>query len=373
MTASGRAAWTPGLLWEGSFFVHHSLANVNCEMAAALARSGVELGLMPYEPPQFAHGVDPRYAPIAERLGRMPAIVDAHVRHQWPPNFRRPQRGRFVLLQPWEFGSLPIRWVERIESGVDEVWVPSTWVRDVYVSSGVDPDTVFVIPQGVDPAVFNPSAPPRRLRTSKTFRFLFVGGSLERKGFDLLLDAYARTFSSNDDVCLVIKDFFYGAGEGRAAVRALRRRRRAPAVEYSYGNWPARALAGLYTACHCYVHPYRGEGFALPIAEAMACGLPAIVTGSGPVLDYCARGTAYLVPAEVQPVPGGWDRRFATVRPPTWFEPDLKALCDAMRQVFEEYDVARRRGAKGSAHIRRRFTWDHSATAVLARLRAWHS
>jgi glycosyltransferase involved in cell wall biosynthesis len=365
--ARRQAAAQPGLIWEGSFFVHHSLANVNCEIAIALTHAGVDLGLIPYEPHQYDHHLHPRYAPVAERIGRRPSRVQAHVRHRWPPRFARPKKGRFVLMQPWEFGTLPRRWIPRIARDVDEVWVPSRWVRGVYARSGVDARKVVVVPQGVDPDVFHPGAPPLRLPTARTFRFLFVGGSLERKGFDLLLAAYSEEFTRDDDVCLVIKDFFYG-GYGRADVAAVRRKPRAPEIRYSYGNRPAHEIAGLYTACDCYVHPFRGEGFGLPIVEAMACGLPVIVTGRGPALDYCTHDHAYLLDAEEQLVPGDWDPRFPTVRPPTWFEPDRQQLRRAMRAVFERRDEARRKGRRASAHIRARFTWQRAAARICARL-----
>jgi glycosyltransferase involved in cell wall biosynthesis len=347
--------------------VHHSLANVNCEMARALAKAKVDLGLVPYEVHQFDVTVDTRYGVIADHLQRRPARVDCHVRHRWPPRFIRPPAGAFVVLQPWEYGSLPRRWVAEINRRVDELWVPSRWVRDVSIGSGVDRAKVVVIPQGVDPEVFCPEAPPARLDTRRTFRFLFVGGSLERKGFDILLKTYGEMFTSADDVCLVIKDFFYG-GAGRAAVAALRRRRRAPEVLYIDGNLPARAIAGFYTASNCYVHPYRGEGFGLPIIEAMACGLPVITTGRGPALDYCTPDNAYLVPAEEQPVGDDWDARFPTVRQPTWFEPDRRALRDRMREVFDNRDAARRVGVRASADVRRHFTWQRAATAVVKRV-----
>lgn len=102
----------------------------------------------------------------------------------------------------------------------------------------------------------------------------------------------------------------------------------------------------------------------------MACGLPVIVTGRGPALDYCTRDTAYLVPAEERPVPGPWDRGVPTVRDPTWFDPDKPELCRLLRGVFESRDDARRVGARASARILERFTWRQSADAIAARLRA---
>ena len=57
-------------------------------------------------------------------------------------------------------------------------------------------------------------------------------------------------------------------------------RERGYAVEYIDRILSETEMAGLYAACDCLVHPFRGEGFALPIVEAMACGLPVIVTGA---------------------------------------------------------------------------------------------
>jgi glycosyltransferase involved in cell wall biosynthesis len=357
-----------GVLWEGSFFAHHSLANVNRELSVLLAGfDDVDLGLVSCERRRFGDEVDPRYRAITERLERRPRPVDVYVRHRWPPDFSRPDARRFVLVQPYEYGTAPEAWVRGIADSVDELWVHSRFVRDAYVRSGVDPAKVELIPLGVNPEWFNPDIEPLPLRTEKSFKFLFVGGTLERKGFDLLLRAYAQEFTADDDVTLVVKDFFYGP-HGRELVRALRRDPAAPEVRYGYGTMDPTRLGGLYTACDCSVHPYRAEGFCLPIVEAMACGLPVIATGRGPTLDYCTDESAYLVPASEVPYPYEWPKELRTVHPATWFEPDLGELRRLMRHVVEHRDEARHRGALAREHVRTA-TWQRAAAAVVERLK----
>jgi glycosyltransferase involved in cell wall biosynthesis/Flp pilus assembly protein TadD/predicted O-methyltransferase YrrM len=362
--------------WEGAFAGLHSLALVNRELCQRLTGNGITLDLVPRE---FPRRLGVPELPLPETLTRLTQggngkPADIHVRHQWPPDFQPPASGHWVIMQPWEYGSLPRAWVEPFANQVDEVWVPTRHVKEGFVASGVPADQIAVVPHGVDVRSFHPEAQRLRLKTNKQFRFLFVGGTIWRKGIDVLLNAYARAFTLADDVCLVIKEMgkgtFYKDQTADQMLAELWKKPFSPEIEYIDQSFDTQQLAGLYTACDCLVHPYRGEGFGLPIAEAMASGLPVIVTGQGAALDFCNESNAYFVSAQRMHFKEKRIGADETVNQPWVAEPDLDALVQLLRHVKAHPEEARKKGAAGCAHIRQHFTWDQAAAVVEKRLAA---
>jgi len=357
--------------WEGSFFLHSSLAFVNRELVLALLQTGqCDLGLIPFEAAQFGAEEDAeRFPALAERLEHpLTEAVDFHLRHRWPPDFGPTPAGRLIVMQPWEFGRIPRSWVAPIQRQVDQVWAYTRYVRDCYVDSGIDEDLVRVVPLGVDPERFRPGLEPLFLPTEKKHKFLFVGGTLYRKGIDVLLEAYCGAFGPGDDVCLIIKDMgvgtFYRNQNAGERIRQIQADPGQPEIVYLTQDLPGDQMPRLYAAADALVHPYRGEGFGLPVAEAMACGLPVVVTMGGACDDFCPIDLVYGVPAERRGV------RFQeeTVGQAWQLEPDPKALADHMRHLADCPEEGRRRGASASWHIRSGFTWSHAAAKAVAAL-----
>ncbi len=361
------------IVWEGLQRGLHSFARVNREICLRLIERGHELSfLSPETHDKHSDTFPGKDASFPPSLRASRDAVLAHVRHEWPPNFTPPRSGHWILMQPWEYGSLPRDWVGPNTEKIDEFWAYSRFVRDCYIKSGISADRVHVVPLGVDTSRFHSQVQPLPLGTSKTFKFLFVGGAIHRKGIDILLQSYARAFTASDPVSLVIKDVrsasFYRTSEVRNQIDVVRAQSGAPEILYLDQELTAADVARLYTACDCLVHPYRGEGFGLPIAEAMASELPVIVTGSGAAPDYCSEDHAYLVPARIMRFRHQRIGELETVDYPWLAEADQTVLADRMRHVVDHPHEARAKGRAAGAHIRGRFTWDHTLDVIEARL-----
>jgi hypothetical protein len=127
----------------------------------------------------------------------------------------------------YEADGLPAGWGEAIE-GIDEVWVPSAWNKEVWVKGGVPADKISVVGEGVDSAVqFDPAkitkhearrrVIPAKIRTN--YLFLSVFKFEKRKGWEELVTAFTAEFGCNEPVSLIlrtgpdppdkIKDFIY--------------------------------------------------------------------------------------------------------------------------------------------------------------------
>ena len=359
----------PVVAWEGSFLDHGSLSHVNRELTGAL-KNLPGVGIQ-----RVGNGTSavPGFENIAREISAVASADTAvTVRHAWPPNWQRPAAGKLAVIQPWEFGSLPQDWVRRARD-VDEFWLPSEYVRRVYVESGVPAEKVFVVPNGIDPEKFQPSAAPLKLATQKKFKFLFVGGTIGRKGPDLLLKAYLQNFTAADDVCLVIKDFggnsVYTGQTFEAQIRAAQALPDAPEILYLNEELPPESLPGIYTACDCLVMPYRGEGFGLPALEAMACGLPLIVTAGGSTDDFVRDEFAWRIPAAKKVF--GREVSGMKLAGDGWLlEPDLAALGEMMRRALANPGEARERGRLASRHARQNWSWQNSAAIAAQRIRA---
>ena len=157
-----------------------------------------------------------------------------------------------------------------------------------------------------------------------------VGSLFEYKGFDALVRAYLEEFNRDDQVLRVLKVRVYPEISGIAARENLRmfvdsikrtvRKESYPLLCIYYDRVEEKEFPEFLNSCDAYVASSRGEGFCLPILEAMSLGKPVIATGFGGQMDYLTEDNSYLIEYTMVQVKS---REHTEHRQGMWAEPSV--------------------------------------------------
>lgn len=178
-----------------------------------------------------------------------------------------------------------------------------------------------VIRCGVDQEVFYPSPQPPH----EKLRVGVIGRYAERKGLPVFLRCWDTLNDLNEKMEVVI--WRSGAPDGSGLSEG----------ESLHSRYDDRTLAEFYRSLDVFVFPSLYEGFGLPPLEAMACGVPVVLTDSGGVREFAVDGENCLM------VPPG----------------DAGALAGAIRRVAESPRL-RESLSSGGLQTARGFTWEET-------------
>ena len=278
--------------------------------------------------------------------------------------FRRATGKLKVGFTMLEVDGFPRDWVEQANE-MDEIWVPSEFNRQGFLASGLE-RPIHLIPLGVDTEYFHPGA---RRRANPTGEFVFLANFEwgERKDPWLLLRAFNDTFRADEPVRLLCKI------SNRDPMLKLKTEIRALGLKASGGrisyllnlDFPHAQLPMLYRSADCFLAVSRGEGWDMPLMEAMACGLPTIASDWSSHTEFVNDGIGYrlrtagTIPAVAKcPYYAGF----------RWAQADEEHLRTLLRHVFEHPDEARARGAAAAREMAAKWTWRNAAEKIAARL-----
>jgi glycosyltransferase involved in cell wall biosynthesis len=247
------------------------------------------------------------------------------------------------------------------------VWTASQWGREVLEANEVPSDKIRVVPEGVDTRTFAPPQPGQR--SAEVFRFLCVGKWEERKGTGDLIRAFSQEFNPAEPVELVMHCGGPGVSmtEARSEIAACSGIGEPRVVVSEPVNLPE--LVALMQRSNAFVLPTKGEGWGLPILEAMACELPCIVTGYSGLTEFANQDNCFLI--RVGSMRGVHDPRFYGARYDwgEWAQPDLAHLRSLMRFVYENREIALRKAKRAREDAVKLWSWDRAAQIAMAHLK----
>jgi len=273
-------------------------------------------------------------------------------RNLYPPKVIG-MKGYFNLLNAygWEESTFPLEYVKEFNNHLDGITVMSNYVRRVLITNGVEVP-IKVVGLGVE-HILNIKPEPIELNSTKKFRFLHISSAFPRKGVDILLKAYTKTFSSSDDVTLIIKTFPNPHNNIEKEIKKIRENPNSPEIILINKDLKDENIVWLYQNSNALVAPSRGEGFGLPMAEAMLFNLPVITTAFGGQSDFCIDDTAWLI-----------DYSFTKAKThfklfdSYWVEPKIEHLKELLKEQIDlTEDKKKSKTQKAYNLILKKFKW----------------
>lgn len=273
------------------------------------------------------------------RIGRN-ADIDFFLR---PPPWNMGRAKRKIAYFYWEATPLPSPWAASLNQ-VDEIWAPCKLVEDCCKIANFS-GKIFRVPTPAKP--FNLQDLPYAEFSGinkNAFIFYSISQWHNRKGWNELLNAYFDEFSETDNVALVIKtnpiNFAaqYQIPEDVKIIKSRFGDKRTAPVVLIPGIISEEDLLSIHKSGHCYVAPHHGEGWGMPIHDAILARKQIIATKFGGVVEYLDDESFYPIPFTMTQVTGmEWNGVYDSTQ--QWAQPDILSLKKIMRNASETKSI----------------------------------
>lgn len=266
--------------------------------------------------------------------------------HQIPSFAMKPVEGKVnILYTACETEDLPKIFIDGAKKA-DLIICTSDFVAKIY-KKYLPYKPVATVPLGVDSNIFSYT----KRNFKEPFIYLWVGAPDFRKGYDLVLKAW-EPFALRRDMGLIMKTTD-GSDTAEASGNIIVERRKLPWTE----------LARIYHFANCFIFPSYSEGFGLPLAEAMATGLPCLFTPYGGVTQFANKKNAFPLKYKMVDIDlkNGDD-----IIKTKGAMADVKDIVDTMRYVRDNYKRALIKGKNAARDIDKSFSWNDTGRKIKA-------
>ena len=195
-----------------------------------------------------------------------------------------------ILTDDSFFETLTWRFMHWFYAQMDTVFVNSEHYRRCWIDRGIAPGKIKILPRGLDTALFHPSRRDRRIWEKFGIHngdvvLLYVGRVSKEKDLDVAAAAYRKLRDAGQPVRLVIT----GDGPYLPELRG-----RFPDVHFT-GYLAGEELARAFASADVFVFPSTTDTFGNVVIEAMASGLPVVVSDQGGPCELVEDGVTGFV------------------------------------------------------------------------------
>ncbi len=163
------------------------------------------------------------------------------------------------------------------------ITVSSEAGNEIVEHFNVDPKKVFFVPTGVDTLVFKP------LKAKKDIDFIYVGRFAPKKNIPFLINVFNDMLKKRPNLKLYLIGGDKWDGDYYKIIGLIKKLNLSKNVQV-HGPLKQGKLVNFYNRSKSFVLPSFEEGMPKTLLEALACGLPAVVSGHSGMKDVVIDG-----------------------------------------------------------------------------------
>jgi glycosyltransferase involved in cell wall biosynthesis len=361
----------PGVLLIGYVEAGLGLGESLRGLANSLAETPLPFSIYPYNVNVETRLIGPFMEERYDRDGRYDVNVIEMAGDQLPGMFDALGEARIgnsynIFRTYWELPAAPREWSPFLEQ-VDEIWVPTDFVRSAFRTIYDGPITI--VPPCVEVVGGNDYGRKHFGMDQDRFYFLFsfdYYSSPARKNPLGVLRAFQEAFPNRDENAgLVIKSTSARDQHPRIKETLAKAAAEDPRILILDRVMSRNQVLSLIRQSDCYVSLHRSEGFGLGMTEAMSFGNIVIGTDFSGSTDFLSEQTGFPVGYTLRALRHD---EYPYFNGQNWAEPNHSEAVEAMRCAFDDQLERRRRSAAGKAFVQSRYGRENVGRIAEARL-----
>jgi glycosyltransferase involved in cell wall biosynthesis len=270
--------------------------------------------------------------------------------------------GLKIAYNVWETTRQPDVFFQKLQE-YDQVWVPTEWQRQCTIEQGISAEKVKVVREGVDVNTFQPKHRETSIPNDRPFRFLLVGRWDYRKSTKEIIETFVKTFSEDENVELILSVDNPFATDGMKTTEERLKKWNIYHKGLKIVNHLSKEeYVEMIKTSDVFISCARGEGWNLPLIEAMSCGIPCLYSNWGGQLEFAeGKGIPVEISHETPASVNTDDFTWSQNAPGMYVEPDFNDLSIKMRESYENFEIHKNKALIDSVQIREVFTWENAA------------
>jgi glycosyltransferase involved in cell wall biosynthesis len=205
----------------------------------------------------------------------------------------------------------------------DYISIPSSFAKRTFLEEGISEKKLLVNPYGVDLSEFK-----QIQKEDNIFRIIYVGGLTIQKGSPYLLQAFSELNLPNSELLHL--------GSVNEELKPFIKKFKNEKIKL-LGHKPQNELYKYYSQGSLFILPSIQDGFGMVIFQAMACGLPVILSENTGGYDAITKDgeEGFVIPIR-----------------------NIEAIKEKVLYLYNNQDIAKEMGEKAKLRVSKGFSWE---------------